>query len=399
MEPRPLIIIGSGPAGSASALFLHAQQPALAREVLILEKAQHPRPKVCAGGLIPHTLDCLRELGLPLSVPNAVVHRANVEVPGRTVAYEDHELCRVVRRDQFDHSLVDACRQRGIEVREGEKVIALERDTDGVRIETERGSYHARVVIGADGSGSLVRRQLANIGRDCVGKAVMCDVPVAGIDWSGFHRERYDFIFTAVPKGLRGYAWVFPCVINGEPHANVGVYAVEAHGSGELLHHLLQDLVERLRGPAVPVKSFPIRWYGRGVRIAAPHVMLAGDAAGVDALMGEGISYSFEYGRRAAAAAAAALVTSNFDFASYEHEVADSWMGKKLRRLEMGTRLFYGRTWRLWFGIAGRSRQAQEIGIRWYNGIDNWDRRSGWEALGAWWRGNVGREAAEQLPL
>ena len=37
----------------------------------------------------------------------------------------------------------------------------------------------------------------------------------------------------------------------------------------------------------------------------------------------------------------------------------------------------------LWFAIAGRSRRAQELGLRWYNGVDGWDQRSGWQALRA----------------
>ena len=53
MERRPVIIVGSGPAGTATAIALHRRDPGLARDVLILEKARHPRPKVCAGGLIP----------------------------------------------------------------------------------------------------------------------------------------------------------------------------------------------------------------------------------------------------------------------------------------------------------------------------------------------------------
>jgi flavin-dependent dehydrogenase len=389
MERRPLVIIGSGPAGSGTALFLHARDSALAREALILEKAHHPRPKVCAGGLIPQVLRCLEELNVPLSVPNVVVHRAAVEVPGRTVAYEGEELCRVVRRDEFDHSLVTACRQRGLEVREGEKVLDLKSESNGIRIETERGSYYAGAVIGADGSGSLVRRRLFPQAPECVGRAVMCDVPLAQADWSGFQAARYDFIFRSVPDGLRGYAWAFPCLIGDVPHVNLGVYSVDAEGSGALLRRILREELTRVGAPALPVKAFPVRWYAQRVPLAAPRVLLAGDAAGVDPLMGEGISFCFEYGRRAAAAIARGFAAGDLTFTDYPHSVEGSWMGRKLCRLGLGVRLFYGPTWRFWFAIAAHSRTAQEIGIRWYNGVDGWDQRSGWEALRAWCRGDI----------
>ena len=397
MERRPLVIIGAGPAGSASALFLRRADPALATEALVLDKACHPRPKVCAGGLIPHTLHSLRELEVALDVPHIVVHRAHVDIPQRTVTYEDRDLCRVVRRAEFDHALVAAVRARGMTVRDGEKVVDVRRDGSGVRIETERESYQARIVVGADGAGSLVRRRLVTAGRDCVGKAVMCDVPLRDIAWNGADRARYDFSFAAVPTGLRGYTWVFPCLIDGVPHANVGAYDLAASGRGALLQQALAAELDRLHAPRVALKAFPIRWYGRGVRIAAPHVLLAGDAAGVDPLMGEGISFAFEYGRRAAAAVTRAFAKQSFDFADYETAVARSWMGVKLRRLELATRLFYGPTWRLWFALAGSSRQAQDLGIRWYNGVDGWDQRGGREALRAWWRGEL-RPAAPAPP-
>ena len=389
MERRALVIIGSGPAGTASALFLHRQSPQLARDALIIEKAQHPRPKVCAGGLIPHTLECLREVGVALSVPNVAVHRTRVDIPGGSIAHDDGELCRIVRRDAFDHSLVVACRARGIEVREGEKVVALQREPDGVRIETERGSYQARAVIGADGSGSTVRRVLVAGGRQCIGKAVMADVPVAAVDWSGFHESRFDFSFVPVSDGLRGYVWAFPCLIADTPHVNVGVYSVEAEGTGPQLNRLLRARLDAMGAPPAPVKSFPIRWYGKGVHVAAPHALLAGDAAGVDPLMGEGISFAFEYGRRAAAAATDALASGDCSFAGYERGIATSWMGRKLRRLGTGVRLFYGPTWRLCFPLAACSPGAREIALRWYNGVDGLDQRSGWDLLRVWARNDL----------
>ncbi|MFQ5667098.1 MAG: NAD(P)/FAD-dependent oxidoreductase [Candidatus Binatia bacterium] len=388
MERRPLVIVGAGPAGTATALFLQGQDPRLAGEALILEKARHPRQKVCAGGLIPHTLQCLAELGVALSVPAVTVHRASVAVPGCSLRYEGHDLCCIVRRSEFDYSLVQACRQRGVEVREDEKVVALRRENDGVRIETTRGEYHARVVVGADGSGSVVRRRLVSDAGTCVGRAVMCDVPAKRTGWNGFAEARYDFSFLPRRRGLRGYAWAFPCLIGGEPHVNLGVYSLQARGAGRLLRQLLEDELARAGAPQAPMKSFPIRWYGRRTRLTVPHVLLAGDAAGAEPLMGEGISFAFEYGRRAAAAACCGLATGDVGFSDYERAVAGSWMGKKLRRLGLATHLFYGPTWPLWFAVAARSRQAQEIGIRWYNGVDGWDRCSAWHAARAWFRGN-----------
>ena len=120
-------------------------------------------------------------------MPHVRVNRAYVRVPpGRDVWCDDGGMCSVIRRDEFDFSLVRAARERGAVVREGEKVLELRRESDRVLVVTDRETFRARVVVGADGSGSRVRRQLVGAAETVVGKAVMCDVPVADTAWRDF---------------------------------------------------------------------------------------------------------------------------------------------------------------------------------------------------------------------
>ncbi len=392
MDRYDVIIVGGGPAGSATALNLLRADPALRGRILLLDKAVHPREKVCAGGLIPHALDCLRDLRIPLDVPHVRAERARVHVPpNRTVRREDH-VCVVVRRNEFDYLLLRAAAARGAEVRQAEKVRSLVREPDAVRVETERARYRARVVVGADGSGSRVRRTLVGPTPRPIGKGLMCDVPVAATAWDGFDLRRADFDFRPVRSGLRGYLWAFPCLIAGTPHVNVGAYSLGTDARSDsrakaALRAWLGDNVPGYRpdGPAAPprLRAFPICWYAPARPLAAPRVVLVGDAAGAEPLMGEGISFAFEYGAFAAAAVHGALRSGDFSFSTYTPDLAHAWFGKKLTRLGLATRLFYGPTWRVWFALAANSGRLQSIGLKWYNGVDDWHRRSGWSVLRA----------------
>ncbi len=381
MERRPVIIVGSGPAGTATAIALHRRDPGLAREILILEKARHPRPKVCAGGLIPAGRTWMTEHDIPLRVPHVTVHRAQVVTPTRTVGHNDENLCYVIRRNELDAALADAARERGIEIREAEPARALERHPDGIHVVGGRDTYAAPLVIGADGAGSLVRRRLLDDGHGRIARAIMADVPIDRTRWEGFARARYDFDFRILRRGLRGYLWAFPCLIDGVPHANIGAYALTP--SGTALDEAMSDYLDEIGGGTPRRVAFPIHWYRPGARIAANGAWLVGDAAGVDPLMGEGISLAMEYGDLAAAAIIEAVRRRDPSADAYQRAFDASWLGAKLRRLHMATRLFYGPAWRLAFGLAERSRRLRALGLRWYNGVDGWDRRSGWEAVAA----------------
>ena len=395
-----VVIVGSGPAGTATALNLLKADPTLAGDILLLDKAVHPREKICAGGLIPHTLDCLNELDIPLTIPHVRVERAFVRVPpGREVSCEDGGMCSIVRRDAFDFLLVQAARTRGVQIREGEKVLELIREPAGVRIVTDKETYQTRVVVGADGSGSRVRRRLVGENPSPIGKAIMCDVPVNETIWEGFLARRYDFNFLPVAQGLKGYLWEFPCLIGGIPHVNVGVYSLgQTRLTNADLHRLLvcelatlsPTLSPQPRAPNPKFRAFPIYSYTPGRALAAPYVVLVGDAAGAEPLMGEGISFALEYGKFAAQAIHSALRTKRCDFSEYSETLACSWLGKKLARLHVTARLFYGSTSRFWFALAARSRRLQSLGLKWYNGVEGWQQRSGWEAIRAILRPQIG---------
>ena len=373
-----VLIVGAGPAGSALALHLVAFAPDIARRTLVLEKQRHPRHKVCAGGLIPHTLECLRELDVALAVPHVRVHDATARIPRGEVHHRAPDLCAVVRRSEFDALLASRVKERGVALEEDEKVVDIQRELGTLRVFTDRREIRPRIVVGADGSGSVVRRRLFEPAPAAIGRAVMCDLPadaLADVDGS-----RYVFDFRAVPRGLKGYLWEFPCWIGGRLHVNLGAYALD-RGGAVSLPDLVRDRARELGVVSPRLEAFPIRWYRPRAAIASPDALLVGDAAGCDPLMGEGISYAFEYGRLAAAAIVAVSGRRDVDLCGYSRAVATSWFGRKLRRLKTVARLFYGPGSALGFAIAARSSRLQDVGIRWYNGVGDWDRISGWRAL------------------
>lgn len=390
MERWEAIVVGAGPAGSATALRLAARAPALAAGTLLLDKARHPRDKVCAGGLIPKASHRMATLGVSLDVPQARVDVACVEVPGGAVRADGDDLCRVVRRRDLDARLAGAARAAGVALREEARAVAVARDGSGIRVETPGASYWAPVVVGADGSGSLVRRSLVDGGQGIVARAVMCDVPLTATPWDGHAARRYDFDFRPVARGLRGYAWVFPCWIDGVAHVNVGVYALPPASGAQLQDELGRSLAALGVTPR-RWQAFPIRTYARGARLAVAGALLAGDAAGCDPLMGEGISYALEYGVLAGDAIVAARDRGAQAFADYERAVHRGPLGRKLACLAWAAERFYGPRAATWFRLARVSGRAQRIGLAWYNGVDGWDERGVWSALGmlAWparWR-------------
>ena len=99
---KDILILGAGPAGLSTALHLARDFPHLATRILILDKARHPRPKLCAGGLTLDAETVLQRLGLDVSeVPHAdasVVHFDFAE-KGLSIRNPKRHTLRVIRRE------------------------------------------------------------------------------------------------------------------------------------------------------------------------------------------------------------------------------------------------------------------------------------------------------------
>ena len=102
------------------------------------------------------------------------------------------------------------------------------------------------------------------------------------------------FDFSPMQTGLQGYYWDFPSLVNGQPVMNRGVFDSRIRPERKRV-----SLPETLRGQMrqrqrrlneYPLKGHPIHWFDRQGQFARERILLAGDAAGADPLLGEGIS-------------------------------------------------------------------------------------------------------------
>jgi geranylgeranyl reductase family protein len=288
-----LIVVGAGPAGAAAAL--EARRLRADAAVLLVDKAAFPRDKPCGDGIGPHAVDQLAALGAAAVLDGyPPVSRLRFRAPdGTEVAGEMARPNRVVPRRVLDARLVDAAVAAGA-VLHRSRVRTLEDRGDRVVLD---GELAGRVVVGADGANSSVRRLLDLSGNppDDVAIAVRGYAPAPPgppeqfVDW--------------VPDGWPAYAWCFP---TGTGLANVGYGLLRSRldGGKAVLYGRLRTLLPALEADADTLRAhhLPLSTYrpppGRG------RVLLAGDAASlVNPLSGEGIYYALASGRLAAAAA------------------------------------------------------------------------------------------------
>lgn len=306
--PSKVLIIGAGPSGTACAATLHR----LGHDVTVVDKATFPRDKCCGDGLTTNALRILDQLGFdPSRVPDwQVTSDVLVHSPtGRTIELALPNVggifAAIAPRSQFDHALVQHCRDAGITIHEGHAFVALSETDTSVVVEVEGlEPFTVDYVVAADGMWSPVRKAMGLSTAGYLGEWHAFRQYIGNVTGSSATQLHVWFEKDLLP----GYVWSFPLPGN---RANFGYCILRSSDrSTKFMNDTWRDLLTRPhirealgqdnmpedRHTAWPIPAridTAIRSSGR--------VLFIGDAVcATDTLTGEGIGQALETGIAAA---------------------------------------------------------------------------------------------------
>jgi menaquinone-9 beta-reductase len=329
-----VLIVGAGPAGVSTWLHLRKLDPSIADNTKLIESEFLPKEKLCGGGITRLGDKVLKDLGVEIEVPSVPIKSIDFRYCGRNLRLErDRGFFRIVHRYEFDHALVKAAFQRGLLFSQGERLLDYQITNSHVLVNTTSRTYRVAVLVGADGANSFIRSKLLRNDELRIGRLLEIDLEPRACQFIP-DSTRAMFDFSYLNSGLQGYIWAFPQQQHGERLINYGIYDSRVDKRKRLCD--LKNMAdESLKARSAdksdrPWKGHPIRWFSPTGSYSGPRVILVGDAAGVDPLFGEGISYALQYGSIAAREILWAFRLGNFSFSTYREHLLAHPLGKSL---------------------------------------------------------------------
>jgi geranylgeranyl reductase family protein len=319
-----VLVVGSGPAGSAAAHYL-----AIAGyDVILIDRCKFPRDKICGDFVSPVAQNELAQLGITRTlefkganqITKAAVYLDDNKIVSRVVPKVQGlpRYGRVVPRFVLDKLLLDSACREGVVFLENLRAVGMRVKHRSVELDVAgpegKKTMRTRLVIGADGSNSTIARIVRGQPPSSIDRIIAIRGYFKDVEGPS---NQADLHFNK--ESFPGYCWLFPV---GKNQANVGVGVVlDTIPSGnrlkELLNHLISNnvaLSKRLKNAKLlgQIGGWPLTTYNPNQLLVDNRVMLVGDAAGlVNPLNGEGIQYALLSGRWASEVAISSLIAND----------------------------------------------------------------------------------------
>lgn len=295
MKTYDVAIIGSGPSG-ASAAFEAAKN---GFKSIIIEKEHLPRYKTCGGGFVFRG-----RKNMPFDISSAVereFYDVDIRFDAKKLALNakrKNPIISMIMRDDFDFLMVLKAQELGVELLQGEKLIALDFQDTFTTLTTTQQKIQAKFIIAADGALSATAKLAGWEETRLMCPALEYEIKVSDEDFERLSTSaRFDI--DVVPFG---YGWSFP----KKNHLSVGVGNFTKSTKKINLKENYKDylkilginevLEEKAHGFIIPISP-------RKDGFVKHNVFLIGDAAGfADPLTAEGISNAIYSGKLAAKA-------------------------------------------------------------------------------------------------
>ena len=321
------IIVGAGPSGAIAAMYLAKA----GKNVLLIDKANFPRDKICGDAQGRKAAAILKELGIYedyTKIPGQKIYGIVISSPnGKSIDLdvEDRKnpapgYCH--KRQIFDNYLFESAAKTfkvKFKVFNATDILIEDGKVSGVIGKNESGqdeTLRAKIILGCDGANSIVARKF-NLNKNPSEHFL-----VATRGYYKNVRGMSDRIEIHMIKDLiPGYFWVFPLSDNEvnvglgmivKDKVEKGVNLVSAQNKVIAENPLFKERFKdsKLQGQIVawnlPAASWHRKCYGNGF-------LLLGDAASlIDPLSGEGVGNAMISGRVAAAVAVEALQKNDF---------------------------------------------------------------------------------------
>ncbi|MGB3129823.1 MAG: geranylgeranyl reductase family protein, partial [Dehalococcoidia bacterium] len=295
-------------------------------DVLLVDKAEFPRDKVCGDGFSASSLAVLERVraleviermnpfridGVTVSSPNGTI--ASAKTPS-VKGLRDYGY--VIPRKDFDYQLLqfvkEVPRVKVLESFSVKDLVYDESNVCGVRSDDE--TYLGKVIIGADGVHSTIAKKLSMRNDNPKHRALAVRAYFENIENLNHYIEiHYE------ESILPAYGWIFP---TSEHSANVGIGVGTRFTDTKEIKTLFYRFLERnsyarkkLKNAHMIENSFkgcPLTFGSFPSKRSYRNVLLIGDAASfIDVLTGEGIYYALRSGELAAQAMDETLHRSN----------------------------------------------------------------------------------------